>query len=253
MAGKRGECPSLATPSPPPYNYVTSMKTTPSPNPTWKPKNKITLAKESPFVSLNPADMPAQDVYKIIIGSLVPRPIALISTVSKEGKGNLAPFSFFNGVSSNPPALMISISVRPDGTTKDTLRNIKDTNEFVVNSANRWIIEPLVHTAGEFPSEINEMEEVGLTPLASSIVIPPRVKESAIQFECTRYADIQIGDGTPGSSTVVVGQIVKIHIAEHLYQNGRIILSEHQPIGRLGGMAYTTIGDVFEIPVPKIR
>lgn len=223
-----------------------------SPNPEWKPKDGAQPPQPFTYTSIDPNEISTTDAYKILIGSIVPRPIAFISTVSKEGRGNLAPFSFFNGVSSNPPALMFAIAARPDGAMKDTLRNIIDTNEFVVNSVSEWMIEPTVYSAGDFPSEINELEEVGLTPIASDVVIPPRIKESAIQFECTRYADLQVGDGSPGSSTVIVGKIERFHIASHLYKNGRIILEHLKPVGRIGGTGYTTVAEAFNLPIPKI-
>ncbi len=223
----------------------------PSPNPTWKPGDKI----QSPvgdMVELDPAKIAARDIYKLIIGAIVPRPIAFVSTVGKDGTGNLAPYSFFNGVSSNPPCLMISVSRNADGSKKDTLRNIEETGQFVVNSANEWLIEPLVHCAGAFPYGVDEMSLVGLTAEASTKVRPPRVKESAVQFECEVYKTVEIGDGGPGSTTVVFGKIVFVHAHSSVYRNGRIDFSAYRPIGRLGGFAYGRILETFDIPVPKV-
>ncbi|MCB0351865.1 MAG: flavin reductase family protein [Bdellovibrionales bacterium] len=223
-----------------------------SPNPSWKPGDTV----ESPvgeMVEIDPASVSATDMYKLIIGSIVPRPIAFVSTQSPDGQDNLAPYSFFNGVSSNPPCLMISVGTpRPDF-QKDTLRNIEATNEFVVNSANEWLIEPLVHSAGEFPYGVSEMSEVGLTPLDSVKVGPKRVKESAVQMECRLLKTVQIGDGSPGSSTVVFGEIVFVHVDKNCYKDGKIIFDNYRNIGRLGGFGYGKISETFEIPVPKIR
>ena len=220
--------------------------------PIWQPGSKISPPIAMEFHTINPANLTSQDIYRILINTIIPRPNAFVSTQSKNGKNNLAPFSFFNGVSSNPAALMISIGVKSDGTLKDTLRNIEETGEFVVNSANHWLIDPLVYSAGNFPEDIDEMTLTGLTPLASEIVKAPRVQESAFQYECTVYNKMQIGDGSPGSCTMVVGKIERMHIAESIYNQGRINPKDLQPIGRLGGISYTTIGDIFEIAIPKV-
>src|SRR5690606_18907086 len=108
--------------------------------------------------TVDPKEIAAVDMYKLIIGAVVPRPIAFVSTASSEGVVNLAPFSFFNGISSNPPCLVISIGMPATGVPKDTLRNIKETGEFVINSSNEWLVEALVHTAGAYPHGVNEME-----------------------------------------------------------------------------------------------
>ena len=223
----------------------------PSPNPTWKPGDKI----ETPagqMLTVDPSVIPARDMYKLIIGAVVPRPIAFVSTIGKDGTGNLAPYSFFNGVSSNPPCLMISVSYKEDRSKKDTLRNIEETGQFVVNSANEWLIEPLVHCAGAYPYGVDEMSLVGLTPEPSTRVRPPRVKESAVAFECETYKTVEIGDGSPGSTTIIFGKIVFVHAHSSVYKNGRIDFSAYRPVGRLGGFGYGKITETFDIPVPIV-
>ena len=217
----------------------------------WSPGTKI----ESPvneMVEVRPDEVDPVTMYKLLIGAIVPRPIAFVSTIDKEGRGNLAPFSFFNGVCSNPPSLMISIARNSDGTKKDTLRNIEETGQFVVNSANRWLIDPLVHSAGAFPHGVDEMAVTGLTPLPSVCVKPPRVKESSVQFECETLNLVGVGDGSPGSSTVVIGKIIRAHIAKECYRDGRIDVEILSPVGRLGGINYCTPGDIFGMPIPKV-
>lgn len=223
-----------------------------SPNPEWQPKKPVTSPQSEKTISLSSSDLAPQDLYRIMISTIIPRPIAFISTRSPSGKNNLAPFSFYNGVSSNPPTIMVSIAVRPDGAIKDTLRNIFDTEEFVINSANEWLIEPLVHTAGYFDYGVDEMAEVGLTGIPSEIVKPLRVKESAAQFECTLYDHLKVGDGSPGSSTIVIGEIKKIHLAESVYEKGRVNRDKFEPVGRLGGISYTNLERDFDIAIPEI-
>ncbi len=223
----------------------------PSPNPKWKPGDTIASPVDK-MVQIDPAQVSALDMYKLLIGSVVPRPIAFVSTLSTDKKGNLAPFSFFNGVSSNPPCVMISVGHTAQGEMKDTLRNIEDTREFVINSSNEWLAEPLVHCAAQYPFGVNEMEKVGLTPIDSVIVKPPRVKESAVHFECKKYGSLPVGNGGPGSTVLIVGEIVMAHVHEAAYRDGKILFEHLKPIGRLGGSAYGMVTDTFEIPIPKV-
>jgi flavin reductase (DIM6/NTAB) family NADH-FMN oxidoreductase RutF len=184
----------------------------------------------------------------------VPRPIALVSTISPEGKGNLAPFSFFNGVASDPPTLVISVSAKRDGTRKDTLRNIEANRQFVVNMASEWMVEPMHETSAEYPYGVDEMSKVGLTPLASIRVAPPRVLESPVQLECELHSMVEIGEGTQGSSTLVIGRILVIHVADTAYDPAtrRVRVEDLRPISRLGGAQYARTSGFFEIPRPKL-
>ncbi|RME59869.1 MAG: flavin reductase family protein [Candidatus Dadabacteria bacterium] len=192
--------------------------------------------------------------YKILISTILPRPIALISTVSSEGAGNLAPFSFFNGVSSNPPAVMLSFGKRYKGDKKDTLRNILETKEFVINTVHKWMLERVVACAAEYPYGVSEMEKTGLTPLPSKKVAPPRVKESLINFECKLLETINVGSDEPGSSTVVIGKIEAVHINKKAYdKNGRISPKALEIIGRLGGISYAELGEIYSLAVPALE
>ena len=197
--------------------------------------------------------MKTPDIYKLLIGTVVPRPIAFVSTVNADGVVNLAPFSAFNFVCSNPPTLIFSITPTPEGNTKDTLRNIEANGEFVVNSANEWIAEPLVHCAAAYPFGTSELEKCGLTAVPSQKVRPPRVKECAAQFECVLHSTIKIGDGTPGSATIVIGRIVLFHYAEGVLVEGKINIEKLKPIARLGGTNYTNLRDIFSLEIPKPR
>lgn len=205
------------------------------------------------MIELKPEDLTTRDLYKLLIGGIVPRPIAWVSTQSEEGKGNLAPFSFFMGVSSNPPCLAIAVGQRPDGSTKDTLRNIKVTKEFVVNSATLPLAEALVATAAEHEYGIDELQEANLEALPSVRVAPVRVKGSPVHFECRVKETLQIGEGQAGSSTLVVGEIVYAHIEPAAYESGRIDHRVLEPLARLGGFGYAELGRSFELKVPPVK
>ena len=199
---------------------------------------------------LDPGELQARDVYRLLVGAVVPRPIAFVSSVNKQGAVNLAPFSFFNAVSSKPACLAFSIARKADGSKKDTLRNIEETAQFVVNSASLWLAEPLVLCGAEFPYGVSEFEKSGLTALPAVRVRPPRVKEAAVHFECELYRLVEIGDGSPGSGALVIGRIVLMHIYKQAYKNGAIDFRELKPLARLGGIGYAQLGDCFELQVP---
>ncbi len=202
---------------------------------------------------IDPDKQPFSDNHKLMIGSIVPRPIAFVSTVSPDGKNNLAPFSYFNGVCSNPPTVMFAPARRGyDGVTKDTLNNIRDTDQFVINIVSEEIGEKMVACATDFPPEVDEFEVSGLTPKPSEKVKPPLVAESKVSFECELNQIVEIGDGGAGAGFVVIGTIVMFHVDDDVYTDGRIDIEALKPIGRLAGNSYTHIRDTFEI-VRKVR
>jgi len=221
------------------------------PNKTWRP-DEPTVSPVKGWVSLNLSDMDTLSKYKLLIGSVVPRPIAFVSTIDAKGNGNLAPFSFFNGVSTEPLAIMFSVTQKSDGSDKDTWKNIRETKEFVVNSVNEWMIQAVNQCSAEYPNGVNEMKEVGLTAIASETIKPPRVKESSIQMECKLYNFMQVGKGGPGSAHVIVGEVLKIHIDKDAYHDGKIDLEKLKPISRLAGFGYGKTTEMFEIPRPKL-
>ncbi|MBY0405895.1 MAG: flavin reductase family protein [Cyanobacteria bacterium] len=208
----------------------------------------------SSFVSLDAASLTPNDAYKLIIGSVLPRPIAFVSTLSPSGIANLAPFSFFNGVCSNPPTLMFSVMRRgADGAKKDTLFNIEKTGEFVVNIVSESIVEAMNLTAGEYPSDISEFEVSGLTQLPSFLIKPARVQESLVQLECKLNQIVEIGEGGLGSGSIVIGTIVYFHLNNQVYENGRILTDVLKPVARLAGSSYCPVRDVFEVARPVLK
>ncbi|MCK4560956.1 MAG: flavin reductase family protein [Calditrichia bacterium] len=197
---------------------------------------------------LKPEDLSIKDNYKLIIGSILPRPIALVSTLSDDGVPNLAPFSFFTGLTSKPPTIGFAPALKgKEANKKDTLSNIESSGEFVVNIVTEDISEQMNKTAFEFPPDVDEFEIAGFTAIDSEIVKPPRVKESPINLECKLYQVVYIGDGTAGSGAFVIGEIVAYHIDDALYNDGRIDTALLKPVGRLAGQDYTTLGRCFSM------
>ena len=190
-------------------------------------------------------------MYKLMIGSVVPRPIGWISTVSDAGDHNLAPFSFFNAVCSSPPHVQFCATRRGDvRLEKDTIRNIRETGEFVVNVVTEATAEAMNITATEFPADVDEFAVAGLTPAPSLHVRPARVAESPIHFECKLAQIVEVGDPIGGSS-LVIGQVVHMHVDDDvLLGNDKIDIARLQPVARLGGNWYCRITDVFELIRP---
>lgn len=196
----------------------------------------------------NPEALHWRSLYKIIIGSILPRPIGWISSVNAEGQPNLAPFSFFNAVGSNPPSLLFCPDIRStDGSTKDTLNNVRATGEFVANIVTEAVAEAMNLTATELPADVNEFEFAGLTAAPSVAVKPPRVAESPMHYECRVSHIIELGD-QPGGGSVVIGRVVHLHVEDELLIDGdKIDLARLKPIGRLAGSSYARITDIFDM------
>ena len=188
---------------------------------------------------LLPSELGSAAMYKLMIGAVVPRPIAWVSTCNAQGEVNLAPMSFFQAVSPDPPTLMVSFTRKAGGGYKDSMRNIADTRQFVVNSVNEWNAEQMNDTSATFEYGVSEMEKAGLTAVASDMVRPPRVGESAVSFECEVTHIVELGDGSgAGNSSVVLGRILCMHVRESvLTPENHIRIEQYRPIGRLGQTA----------------
>jgi flavin reductase (DIM6/NTAB) family NADH-FMN oxidoreductase RutF len=202
-------------------------------------------------MEIDPSTLPWNSVYKTLTGSVVPRPIGWISTVDSAGNPNLAPFSFFNVACANPPTVLFCPMVRTvNGQPKDTLRNIRETGEFVVNIVSGELVEAMNRSSVEAPHDLNEFEFAGVTAIPSLKVKAPRVAESPIHFECTVRAVIEIGD-QPGSGSIVIGTVVHIHADERvMIGTDKINLAELQPVGRLAGTQYSRVTDIIEMERP---
>ncbi len=200
-------------------------------------------------MELNPDEIPSTTRYKLLTGAIVPRPIGWISTINAAGQPNLAPFSYFNVISSTPPTLIFGPGFRgADGQPKDTLRNVEATGEFVANIVTEDLAEAMNLTATELPAEVDEFELAGLTKAPATVVRPPRVAESPIHFECRVTHVLTLGD-EPKSGRAVIGRIVHIHVAEEvLLGTDKIDLEKLKPIGRLAGPGYCRVTDLISMP-----
>ena len=197
---------------------------------------------------IDPANQSFSENHKLMIGSIVPRPIALVSTISKKSIKNVAPFSYFNGVCSNPPTIMFAPARRGhDGKTKDTLNNIRETNEFAVNIVSEEIVEPMVACSTDYSDEVDEFKISDFTPIQCDKILAPRVEESKVVFECKLNTIIEIGPSKPGGGFVVIGEIVLFHINDDVFKDGKIDLYSLNPVGRLSGNNYSRVFDSFEV------
>ena len=176
-------------------------------------------------------------LFKLVLGLVVPRPIGWVSTVSKEGIFNIAPFSFFNAVNDEPPVLMISVSDRDDGTPKDTVRNVLDTGEFVVNLVTEDLFEKMLITGEEFPPEVDEFERAGLTPEPSKLVKAPRIKEAKVSFECRLFKHEKVYD-----MHLILGKALLINVEDGILDGEyRVDYGKYRVVGRLGGRYYLRV------------
>lgn len=201
-------------------------------------------------MELDPQSITPRDFYFQMVSLITPRPIAWVSTISSDGVPNLAPYSFFNGISAAPPSVVFSPVNRPDGSKKDTVVNIEANGEFVINVVSRKIAEKMNVTAGDYELDENEFEIAGLTQLPSQTVKPFRVGESAAHFECELLQIVNVGEG-PLAANLIIGQIKHLHIADEMLDDrGRVDPEKLDNVGRLGGAFYSTTRDRFEIERP---
>ena len=209
-------------------------------------------ASEDAFISLSPGDSEPRQVYKLMTGIIVPRPVALVSTVDSDGVANLAPFSFFTGVGSVPPTLLFCPVVRARGLgagndlRKDTLRNVEQTGEFVVNTVSDQISAAANRTAAEVAPEVDEFELSGLTPQASELVRPARVAESPAQMEC-KLLQVIYTSREPGGGVIVLGEIVRFHVRSDLLDNFRVDPDGLDAVGRMAGNTWARTRERIEL------
>jgi len=192
---------------------------------------------------VDPAELSHAERYHWMIASIVPRPIALTSTISPEGVTNVAPFRFLNGVCADPPILSLSIGNRREGGPKDTLRNARDTGELVVNLAPATLARKVVDASAAIPAGESEFDFADLTPVASERVKPPRVAESPLSMECVTHRIVEVGNGP---QHLLLAEIVLVHVDDAILTDGYPDPAKLDPLGRLGGKSYATLGKIFQ-------
>jgi flavin reductase (DIM6/NTAB) family NADH-FMN oxidoreductase RutF len=186
-------------------------------------------------------------LYKLLTGTVIPRPIAWVASIDANGIDNLAPFSFFNVVSEDPPHIMFS-TVRTGNKNKDTLNNILANNQFVVNLVTENVVEQMNTTAQNAASEVSEFELANVTPIDSVYIKPKRVKESLVQFECEMVHHYFIEKHQNGGACIIIGKIITLHIDDSiLMDNHKINLDAYKPVARLAGSNYSKLGELFQI------
>lgn len=205
------------------------------------------------MLSLDPAQIAYSDIYKLMIGMIVPRPIAFVSSEDSAGVRNLAPFSYFTACSSNPPMVCFCTTIRSGPRPhKDTLENIRATGEFVVNIVSEEFAEQMNASSADVPPEVDEFVLSGLTPIASDLVKPPRVAESKAQMECRLHQIVVISD-QPGGGILILGEVLRFHVLESLFDGYKIDADKLNAIGRMGGPTYVRTHDRFDMQRPKAK
>lgn len=205
-------------------------------------------------MEIQPESLEPRDRYKLLIGGIVPRPIAFVSTLSPSGAPNLAPYSFFTGVGSNPMTLLFCPATKADGTDKDTLRNCLPPEEggvgqFVVNVATEAYARKVAAAAEMLPYGESEFDFTGLTPVPSSQVRPPRLAESPVAFECETLQVLRTAPGEPASGNIVLGRVLLVHVDDVLIDaRFHIDADLLGAIGRMAGLEYCRTRDRFAMP-----
>lgn len=194
-------------------------------------------------------DLDATAVYKLMVGSIQPRPIAWVCTRNNQGVLNLAPFSFFTVVSVNPPIVGFAPLCKPDGSEKDTVLNLDECPEFTLNIVSHSVVDAMNQTSAPLARGDSEVGFAGLSTTPSLTVQPPRIAQALIHFEC-RLREIQRFGDEPMAGRLILGDIVHIQVADALYDNGRILADKLDAVGRMAGNTYSTTRDTFDIERP---
>ncbi|KZS45532.1 hypothetical protein AWU65_06150 [Paenibacillus glucanolyticus] len=202
------------------------------------------------MISIDPKVQDERDNYKLLIGSVVPRPIAFVTTLSADGVLNAAPFSYFSIVSSNPPMLSVSVQ-RKNGIAKDTARNAMLKGELVIHIVDEDNVAAVNETAANLLPHESEIERTNLTPVASEAVAVPGIQESKIRMECVLEQVVALNDAEqrPAADLLIV-RVVRFHVSEELYEKGRIDAAKLKPVSRMAGNIYAALGDMFTIERP---
>jgi len=202
-------------------------------------------------MKISPRDISRKDSHELLMSAVMPRPIALVSTVGKDGVFNLAPFSCFAPAGLKPARVCLSIDRKRDGQKKDTLRNIEEIQDFVINVVDEGLAEAMNQSSAEYPSDVDEFKEVHLTPLRGELVKSPRVAESPVNMECKLVQILDFGE-ISADSHLVIGEVVLVHVKDQFWAGDQIDVLKLKAIGRLGGELYCRTRDAFEMKRPYI-
>lgn len=200
-------------------------------------------------MKIDPSNLNWEELHELLVGAVVPRPIAFVSTVGEDGVFNVAPFSFFAAMSMRPMLVGFTSIRKRDGQKKDTLVNSEFSRDFVINVVTETLAQAMNQTSTNYPSHVDEFKEAGLTPVKADIVKSPMVAESPINMECRLLQILEFGD-LPRISSFIIGEVVRFHIKDELYVNNEIQMSELKAIARMGGQLYCRTRDIFEMKMP---
>lgn len=196
-------------------------------------------------------DLSARERYKLLIGTVVPRPIALVTTMDGKGRINAAPFSFYNVLTADPPILALGIENRRDMSFKHTAQNIRETEEFVVNVVDETIMDAMNTCAIGFPEGVDELAEAGLNHTASRHIAPPRITKAPAAYECVRHMTLELGR----SREIVLGRVVALHVRSDLLGSDRktVDQAQLQAVGRMGADFNVRTQDMMDMPTPSLQ
>ncbi|GAA5962983.1 hypothetical protein JCM3765_006738 [Sporobolomyces pararoseus] len=245
----------------PDFDSSKALSYSKTPNPNWSigsgasSKSDGTLSKSSTF-EINPSELEQKEkgkLYKMLISAVTPRPIAFVASMDKEGRGNLAPFSYFNMVAHDPPTVMVSFTHPSPEERKGTCENILDTKQFTTNIISEHYLEAANYTSIDAPKGQSEWPLSGLTPVESTKIKVPRVGESKFSMECEllHHYDI-MNDQNKRTGTVVLGKVLYFHINEQIIDKESFLIDtkELRPVSRLGGITYGRTTEAYELPRP---
>lgn len=203
------------------------------------------------MITIDPARQTDRENYKLLIGSIVPRPIALVTSLSKDGVLNVAPFSYFSVVASQPPLLSVSIQ-RKQGVMKDTARNVMETGAFVVHVVDESNVHAANQAAASLPPNESEVEFAGFTPVASETIAVPGLQEAKIRMECVLEQSLSLGGNEKvPACDLLIGRVVLFHFADDVYDHGHVLADKLRPVSRMAGNDYATLGKQFSIERPQ--
>ncbi|MFC5711869.1 flavin reductase family protein [Thalassorhabdus alkalitolerans] len=203
-------------------------------------------------MNIDAKNLSRKENYKLLISSILPRPIAFITTEGKDGTINAAPFSFFNVITAEPPLVGVSVGRKPDGSFKDTARNILEANnQFVIHIVDETLIEQVNQSAANYPANVSEVEETGLTLIKSEKVTVPVIKEAKVALECTLHQHMELGGKQDEPRCdFIIGEVVSYRVSDSLYKEGNIQTELLAPVSRLGGVDYGLLGEIISKPRP---